>query len=269
MPELPEVETVRRGLAARLQGRRIKDVVLLKSGRETPRGQKFVRLLAGKKIEAVERRAKLIVWRLEGGNYLLIHLKMTGRLVFVPPGYKTKKHDAAIFIIGKSRLVWSDVRKFGYLRHVGRREFEKIISAYGPEPLETSARELASRLSSPKTRKVKAALLDQTKIAGIGNIYADESLFRARIRPTRRLGSLTVKDRLRLAQEIQKVLREAVRHGGSSVNDYVDATGKEGRFARRLAVYGRAGEKCPVCSTTIKRTVLAGRGTHYCPKCQR
>ncbi|MFH1620707.1 MAG: bifunctional DNA-formamidopyrimidine glycosylase/DNA-(apurinic or apyrimidinic site) lyase [Patescibacteria group bacterium] len=269
MPELPEVETVRRGLHRHLKGRRIDSVLILKSGRETPKGQKFVKSILHKKINDVERRVKLIVIKFEDGNCLIAHLKMTGRFVITYKNFKPQKHDAVIFGIGDKFLVWSDVRKFGYLRYVSSQELEKIIAGYGVEPLEVTSKELADTLKNSKTRKVKVALLDQTRIAGIGNIYADESLYRAGIRPTRQLGGLTKKEREKLAQEIQKLLKEAIAHGGTSINDYVDSSGKPGGFAGLLKVYGRNNEPCRVCGSKIKRIVLAGRGTHHCPKCQR
>jgi formamidopyrimidine-DNA glycosylase len=166
-------------------------------------------------------------------------------------------------------LVWSDVRKFGFVKFVERPEIESVMACYGPEPLEARAEELADRLKAPKTRMVKAALLNQEVIAGVGNIYADEALHRARIRPTRRLGSLTEKERLALAKDIQKVLCESIELGGTSANDYVDARGEKGGFLDFLRVYGRKGEGCRDCGTPIKRIVIGQRSTHYCPKCQK
>lgn len=268
MPELPEVETVRRQLDPALSGRTVKEVVLMKSGREFPRGRDFVNALIGKKITSVDRRAKLIVIRFEDGMALTAHLKMTGRFLFVF-SYENGKHDRALFTFDDgTKLVWSDIRQFGFLRLVTAEELEAILSAYGPEPLEISLTQLASRIIKPGTRRVKAALLDQAAIAGIGNIYADEACHRAGIRPTRRLATLTDKDRLRLAEEIQNVLGESLAQHGTSANDYVDTQGERGGFLDFLRVYGRAGEPCRTCKTPIKRIVLAQRGTHYCPSCQ-
>ncbi len=269
MPELPEVETIRRQLDRRLRGKTIARIELLRTGRETPRGRRFVAALEGRIIKRVERRAKLLIWRFAGGGALAAHLKMTGRLVFVGGDYEPGKHDRAIFYFrGTQRLIWSDVRQFGFLRIVKDAELDRLLSAYGPEPLETSVGELASRLERPKTRTVKAALLDQAAIAGVGNIYADEALHRAGIRPTRRLGRLTQADRLRLAREIQNVLRESIAMRGTSASDYVDAKGERGGFLRLLRVYGREGLACRKCNTRVKRVVLGQRGTHYCPGCQ-
>ena len=271
MPELPEVETIRRQLDKKLAGSRISEVRLLRTGRESPRGQKFVQSLRGKKIERVERRAKLLIWRFSDGQALTVHLKMSGRLIFVGSNYEPQKHDRAIFTFkpaGAGCVVWSDVRQFGYMKLAAKDELAKIVGAYGPEPLKSSESKLAERLKSPKMRKIKVALTDQANIAGIGNIYADEICFRARVRPTRRLADLSEQDRLRLAREIKKVLREAVKARGTSADAYLDARGQAGAFEKKLRVYGREGKACVVCGTPIKKIRLAGRGTHFCPKCQ-
>jgi len=152
---------------------------------------------------------------------------------------------------------------------VTAKELEEILSGYGPEPLEHSAEILAERLSNPKTRVVKAALLNQEVIAGIGNIYADEALHRAGIRPTRRLGKITAEERLRLAKEIQNVLSESVAQQGTSANDYVDTRGAKGGFLELLRVYGREGKPCKNCKKPIVKIVLNQRGTHYCAECQK
>jgi len=276
MPELPEVETIAKQLDKKLRGRTIKSVELLQTGRETPQGSKFVKAVEGKKIERITRRAKLLIWNFTDGSAMLAHLKMTGRFVFVDKDYQLGKHDRAIFIFsglriadsGLVRLVWSDVRKFGFVKIVKPAELVDVMACYGPEPLESQAQELADRLKSPKTRMVKAALLNQEVIAGVGNIYADEALHRAKLRPTRRLGTLSIEDRLRLAKEIKRVLCEALKQGGTSANDYVDASGAKGKFLDFLRVYGRKGERCRECGTEIKRITIGQRGTHYCPKCQ-
>lgn len=269
MPELPEVETIRRQLHDRLAGRTILEVVLLRSGREKPVGKKFVASLRSKRIAAIERRAKLLIWRFVDDSAMVAHLKMTGKFLFVPKGYETQKHDRLVLTFKDARVVWSDVRMFGYLRVISADDLTTILEAYGPEPLVTSAADLAERLRTPATRTIKAALLDQATIAGIGNIYADEACHRAGIRPTRRLRSLTSDDRLQLAKEIKKVLQTSVDRQGTSSDDYRDANGEPGKFQNLLRVYGRGGKPCKTCTTPIKKTVLAGRGTHYCPECQK
>lgn len=273
MPELPEVETVRRQLAERLNGATILGIDIWRSGREFPRSDAFAETLVGQRIEAVERRAKLLVWRFMDGRAMTAHLKMTGRFVFIEEGYERGKHDRIRFVLERDgepfALVWADVRQFGFLKVAERDELEKILAAYGPEPLEVSAEVLANCFLRDSSRTVKALLLDQTVIAGVGNIYADEGLHRAGIRPTRRVRRLSADDRLCLAQEIQAVLRESLAQQGTSANDYVDTNGERGGFLSLLRVYGRGGEPCLSCATPIKKSVVAQRGTHYCERCQR
>lgn len=270
MPELPEVETVRRQLHERIAGKTIRDVELYKVGRERPEGKKFVSAVVGKRLLGVERRAKVLIFRFNDGSAMLGHLKMTGKFLFVHKKYSPTKHDRMLFVFtGDTRMIWSDVRMFGYLRFVNEQGAVEALSIYGPEPLETPAEALADRLKAPKTRKVKAALLDQTAIAGVGNIYADEACFRASIRPTRRLSTLTAADRLRLAQEIKNVLAESIAQKGTSANDYVDTDGEKGGFLNFLQVYGREEQPCRTCEKPIKKMALVGRGTHYCATCQK
>jgi formamidopyrimidine-DNA glycosylase len=272
MPELPEVETVRRQLAERLNGATVAGIDVWRSGREFPQGDEFIQMLVGQRIETVERRAKLLVWRLMDGRAMMAHLKMTGRFVFVDDEYARGKHDRICFFFEKDGerflLVWADVRQFGFLKVVERVEIDRILAGYGPEPLEASFEVLASCLFTDSSRTVKSLLLDQAVIAGIGNIYADEALHRAGIRPTRRVKRLSGDDRLRLAREIQVVLRASLAQQGTSANDYVDTKGERGGFLALLRVYGRGGEPCLVCGLPIHKTVVAQRGTHYCKRCQ-
>lgn len=271
MPELPEVETVRRQLDQKIHGRKITQVKILRSGRETPVGNRFSQALTDSTIEHVTRRAKLLIFELTDGRAMISHLKMTGRFVFVLPTFTPDKHDRIIFQFAGLRewLVWGDIRQFGFVRVVSAAQLNKILAAYGPEPLETPAAELADRLRSPKSRSLKAALLNQQVIAGIGNIYADEACHRACLRPTRRLGTLNAADRLRVAKAIQQVLKESLAQQGTSANDYVDTRGERGGFLELLRVYGREGRLCRNCKKPVKKIVLAQRGTHYCPTCQK
>jgi formamidopyrimidine-DNA glycosylase len=269
MPELPEVETVKRQLHAGLAGKTIESVTLLKSGREKPAGKRFVEAVIGKTIEAVERRAKLLVYRFTDGTAMTAHLKMTGKFVFVDVDYASTKHDRMIFEFGDTRLVWNDVRQFGFVHLVSGKELEEILSKYGPEPLITSKEQLAKSIERPKTRMIKAALLNQEVIAGVGNIYADEACHRAGILPMRRLGKMKEADRINLMRHLKELLDEAVKQRGTSANDYVDTEGKKGGFLSLLRVYGREGEKCLNCGDLIKRIVVAQRGTHYCGGCQK
>ena len=270
MPELPEVETVRRQLHAALQRQTIQAVDLYLTGREVPAGPLFVAGVVGKTVESIDRRAKLLIWRFKGGSGFIGHLKMTGKFLLVPLDYTPAKHDRLKFITKSSAVIWNDVRKFGYVKaFANTTELESLLTSYGPEPLISSAEQLAACLLTPKTRLLKAALLDQTVIAGIGNIYADEACFLSGLRPTRRLSTLTAAQRLTIANKIKNVLSASLALNGTTSNNYLDVNGERGGFVNFLQVYGRAGEPCRTCSTSIKKMTLAGRGTHYCPQCQK
>ncbi len=260
---------MRRQLDERLRGRRIERIKMLQTGREEPRGEAFVKALEGAEIRTIARRAKLLIWHLEDDRAILAHLKMTGRFVFVDAEYVPTKHDRIEFLLGEERLMWGDVRKFGFMNIVDAHKLQEVLSAYGPEPLDTSIQDIAVRFSSSSVRPIKTVLLDQTILAGVGNIYADEALHRAGIRPTRRLNTLSKKERLTLAGSIQEILRESIAQQGTSAHDYVDTRGERGGFLDLLRVYQREGEACVACGTPIKRIVIAQRGTHYCPTCQK
>ena len=273
MPELPEVETVRRQLHERLEGAKIQNITLLRTGRERPEGEYFISALTGTVIQAIERRAKLLVWRLEDGRAILAHLKMTGKFLFVDASYVPTKHDAILFRCESPagevvRFVWNDVRKFGYMEVVSTERMNEVLAEYGPEPLEVAPEVLAERLRLPKSRLLKAALLNQACIAGIGNIYADEACYRVGIHPARRLGTLKLDERLQLAKAIQAVLSESLAQRGTSAHTYLDTAGSKGGFVSLLRVYGREGEPCFTCGKPIQKTRLVQRGTHTCEDCQ-
>jgi formamidopyrimidine-DNA glycosylase len=256
MPELPEVETTVRALAPHITGRTILEARFF-----TPRilGWKAEPDLTGRTIANVGRRGKYILLNL-GGDVLSIHLGMTGKLlVNAPP----EAHTRAYFTLDGATLNFVDPRMFG------RIEFNPTrIARLGPEPLEVSFDEFHRRLKTRRTR-VKALLLDQTFLSGVGNIYADESLHRAGIHPRAIAARLGEERARRLYKAIREVLAEAIASGGSSISDYVDAEGRKGWFQIQHRVYQRHGEKCRRCGTTIKRTLISQRGTHFCPKCQK
>ncbi|MFA6446812.1 MAG: bifunctional DNA-formamidopyrimidine glycosylase/DNA-(apurinic or apyrimidinic site) lyase [Patescibacteria group bacterium] len=281
MPELPEVETITRRLDHELAGQTVKDILVFKTGREFPAGASFAKKLINKKLVKVYRRAKLIIWEFQSGfdrtrrtwdvgrrTNLVTHLKMTGKLVLIDKRYFPTKHDRMIFDFGNKRLLWSDMRTFGFMRIVSNRELVKILDSYGPEPLDLKSEEISKRISEFKRSKIKSALMDQKIIAGIGNIYADEALFDANINPSRPTWTLTKPELLRLARSIQKILRQSIKVQGTSFRDYVNAEGKKGGFENKLKVYGKKGLPCPVCATAIQKTTVSQRGTHFCPKCQ-
>ncbi|MBI4877041.1 MAG: bifunctional DNA-formamidopyrimidine glycosylase/DNA-(apurinic or apyrimidinic site) lyase [Acidobacteria bacterium] len=258
MPELPEVETVVRTVAPRVVGRRIR-AVQAASRFVAPRPLEGA---VGQAIRAVERSAKHILFVLDAG-LLCIHLGMTGKLlVNAPPG----PHTRVVFELAGCRLVYDDPRQFGRIEYV--RELPERIRRLGPDAHRISLEEFRARLAARRSR-IKPLLLDQRFLGGLGNIYTDEALFRARIHPlapASRLGRARVE---RLHRAIVEVLGEAIEKGGSSISDYVDAEGRAGFFQTEHRVYGRAGEPCTACGTAIRRIEVAQRGTHYCPRCQR
>lgn len=274
MPELPEVETVRRQLNARLAGARISAITFWQRGREFPNADAIADTLRDRVIDGIERRAKLLIFRIRGGGALVGHLKMTGKFLFAPLDHVPGKHDRALFVLenpGQDSfgVLWSDVRKFGYLKFMSNEDLDLMLAEYGPEPLEASEDEIVQALSKSSMRSVKAILLDQTKIAGVGNIYADEASHRAGILPMRKWSTLSTDEIRRLVQEIKNVLSESLARKGTSANDYVDTSGSKGSFKNFLRVYKRQGKECLQCGTIIQKTVNAGRGTHFCPECQK
>lgn len=281
MPELPEVETIARGLAKRVTGEAIESVWLgsKKEPLKSP-ASKIAATLEQTRITEVRRMGKHIVFDLErmkrgpangnrskaGANaQWIVHLGMTGRLQVCEPQAEIVKHTHAILKLSSGReLRFVDPRRFGRLSVAASGDFD----ATGIEPLEIDVDRFVDLFHGRKT-PIKSALLNQKLLRGVGNIYADESLFRAGIRPRRRAASIKRDQFTKLDATLKEVLREAIKLGGSSVSDYVNAEGEAGFFQLQHRVYGREGEPCLVCKTPIKRVVIAGRSSHYCPKCQR
>ena len=265
MPELPEVETVTRSIAP-LVGRRIvsaefRNMRILRGGDP----DRMSAALQGRRIGSVKRYGKFIVVTLKGepAGYLLLHLGMTGRLLL---GGDAGKHTHAIFTFDRGLLLFDDSRQFGCIQYSD--EFPVRVARLGPEPLEVTYDEFFSALRRRKTR-IKALLLNQSFLRGIGNIYADEALFRAGIHPLAMANRLRA-DRVRkLYDSVVRVLTEAIDAGGSSISDYVDAEGRKGFFQFSHRVYQRTGEPCVNCGTVIRRILVAQRSSHYCPKCQK
>lgn len=281
MPELPEVETVVRDLRPQLSGRRIESVQLTRDPairarlvRHPSPGQ-FVRRLRGRRITSVERRGKYIVMPLDhDGQRLVVHLGMTGHLRVWEPEEAPVKHTHFRALLDSGlELRYDDQRQFGRLllgkpdELIGARAFPARL---GPEPIHGALTEAEfAKLIRARRRPVKSALLDQSFLAGVGNIYADEACFRAGIRPSRWTNRLTVRERRALYSAIQEVLEHSIAARGSSVINYVDAFGVRGANQEQLLVYGRRGQPCLICGTPLQGTRLAGRGTVYCRKCQR
>lgn len=284
MPELPEVETIVRDLDKKLKNKKIVAV--------KPLDKKVWHLSAseaknilGKKIKAVSRRAKMIIFDL-ADYYLIMHLKMTGQLVYkhkaslIAGGHPIANQDKklpnkftrVIFKFNdKSALYFNDVRRFGWIKLAAKDKFIEFNSKLGVEPLSYgfTLKYFNEFLGRKLKSSIKQALLDQKYISGIGNIYADETLFAARIKPFRRAGSLKSAEIKKLWQVIPKILRYAIKHRGTSFNDYVDTQGQAGNFIKYLKVYGRAGEPCKNCGRPVKKIKLGGRGTHWCDRCQK
>lgn len=282
MPELPEVETIRRDLAAAVQGATIASVrlhhadILLDGGSPAT----FAAALSGRRLEQMERRGKNLAFRLAPGNDVLqVQVRMTGRFAVAPKsdprGERLRadigfSHVAAEFDLSDGRtLLYDDVRRLGGFRLQSAAEWTARESKLGPEPLadDYRAADLAAGLGGGRA-PVKNALLDQRRVAGIGNIYASEALHRARIDPRRASGDLSNEEHRRLHRALRAVLREALRGEGTSLRDYRAVNGRSGRFQERLRAYGREGEPCPRCGTPIERFVQAGRSTFFCPACQ-
>ncbi len=274
MPELPEVETVVRGLrVAGIEGARIRDALVRwpkTVAGTTPAA--FARALRGRVIRRLTRLAKYIVAELDSHRHVLIHLRMTGQFRIEPPGTPPDPHDRLVLILADGRQVhFHDTRKFGRFRLVD--DPTRHLAALGPEPLEDDfTPAVLRRQLAGKRRMIKPLLLDQTCVAGIGNIYADESLWLARIHPTRRADTLTQPETVRLHGAIRAVLTKAVAAEGTTLGhgatNFYSVAGRRGRNADALQVFRRTGEPCPRCGHVITRLVVGQRGTHICPCCQ-
>jgi formamidopyrimidine-DNA glycosylase len=274
VPELPEVETIRTHLAPLLEGRRIERARILDERLTRPFDPAAVaRDLEGERIAAVERRGKYLVVRFESGRVLLIHLRMTGSLRHAARGeLPDDAHQRAVFSLDDgSDVAYRDVRRFGTWLVLEAPEVDDYLGArLGHEPLgpDFTARELGSRLAGRRA-PVKALLLDQRVIAGVGNIYADEALWRARVHPLRPGGELTPPELRRLHRGVREALQVGIDRQGSTLSEYATPDGARGRMQHEFRVYGRGGEPCFRCGTPIEKIRAAGRGTWYCPRCQR
>jgi formamidopyrimidine-DNA glycosylase len=271
MPELPEVETTMRALAARLAGRRVAGLVQRRGDIRFPLPERLGQRLEGRTVLRFARRAKYIACFLDDGAVLLLHLGMSGRLVFDGEPCGPHEHLTFAFDDGTT-LRFVDPRRFGMvdLWPAERLTEHRWLAHLGLEPLDPGfgGRRLRAVLDGRRTA-LKVALMDQRLIVGVGNIYASESLFRARLAPARPAGGLSVPEAQRLARSIRQVLREAIDAGGSSLRDYVQSNGELGNFQRNFRVYDRAGEPCLVCGGPIGRTVHGARATFFCAVCQR
>lgn len=288
MPEGPEVETIRRGLEATIIGQQLADVVVLwDKSLPVPRAM-LERDVIGARIHAVLRRAKVLIIELDNGYSLLVHLKMTGQMVLarsdgerLAGGHPSQSMagelpDASSRVIFEfasgDRLFFNDQRKFGWIKLVQTADVgaDSLVSRLGPEALapEFTAEYLAVQLARHKGAPVKAVILDQSTVGGVGNIYADESLHLARIHPARRAGSLERAEVERLWSAVREIMALGIEHGGTSFAKYVNALGGKGDYLDNARVFRRNGQQCPVCGSVIEKIRVAGRGTHVCLKCQ-
>lgn len=274
MPELPEVEVIRRYLDEAVRGLVITDVEILRPQQiEHPAPAAFKKLVTGQTIAGFARRGKYLCLHFVSGSRVFFHLRMTGSLVYEPSGKTADPYARVIFSLSDGGLlVFADVRTFGRLYGLRADESDALLkglAALGPEPLSTdfSSAYLAEAVRGRK-QPIKSFLLDQRRVAGIGNIYADEALFCARIFPGRPAESLTEAECQRLQASVQKVLQDGLKDGGTTFRDYRNGEGGHGHHQEHLCVYHREGQPCRVCGVRIEKFTLGGRGTHFCPHCQ-
>lgn len=276
MPELPEVEVVRKGLALQLPGRTISAV--RSNGKSLRRPVPLTLMnhhLPGSVISGVKRRAKYLLVELDNGALLILHLGMTGKLGLFPVNSPETKHDHVFWQLDNGlELRFNDVRRFGSIalllpEEIGSME-ETFFKTTGPEPFDSGFNaDYLRKKAAGRSQPVKNFIMDSSVVAGVGNIYANESLFSAGIRPSRPIGSISRKKWQQLIDEIRLVLEKAIACGGSTISDFINASGESGYFQVNFAVYGREGQDCPRCSKSIKRVRLGGRASFFCPNCQK
>jgi len=279
MPELPEVETIKQELKQNIIGKKIAKVEVRLPKIINVSKKEFGKRLVGAVIKNVERRAKVLIIELSNGHSLLVHLKLTGQLIYTESGIESlepriKKYTYIIFsFTDRSILLFNDLRQFGYIKIYPTKEICNLplLKKFGPEPLDKNFTFEIFRnlLSKRKRSKIKPLLMDQNFIAGIGNAYSDEILFHARVRPQRAVSTLNDQEIKKIFDGIKKILSKATIYKGTSVDTYVDIFGKKGEFAPFLKVYGRGGKPCIKCKTKIKELKISGRTAHFCPKCQK
>lgn len=272
MPELPEVETIRRDLAPLVTGRTITGVEVDPATLPLLAGTSFDVLesnLVGRTIRSLGRRGKYLLFELDDGRWFVAHLRMTGRLVWRPHDAPPEQYQRARLILDNGYdLRWSDLRKFGTWRIY--EHLDDLLAKLGPEPIDDTFDLKTFRAAlAGRTAPVKAVLLDQRRMAGLGNIYVDEALFQARVRPDTPAGELSDAAVKRLYQATRDVLERGIKYRGASFRDYVDGQGNQGQQHMYVQVFRRDGKPCYICGSIIQKTVVGGRGTHFCPRCQR
>ncbi len=271
MPELPEVETIKRQLAKRIIGKKIKAVEVRLPKLVRADIKTFKKAVIGAKVKGIRRRAKLLIWELDNGWALVMHLKMSGQIIYKG---KDNKHTHLIYYFTDgSKIIHNDLRQFGYVKLVPLQKLEDLLEkeeAYGPEPLnkEFTLKIFEEILKKYPNKKIKPLLMDQKVVAGIGNLYADEILFGAGALPTRLVKNIKTEEMAKVYKKIIEILKLAIKHRGTSADLYIDAEGKKGNFVPKLKVYGREGRKCN-CGGIIKRIKIGSRSAHFCPACQK
>ena len=273
MPELPEVETVRRGLLPVWEGRRFTRVTCYRANLRQPFPDGFAQTLTGRIVERLERRAKYLLVRLSGQLTLIIHLGMSGHMVIAETDDgAVGPHDHVVFVTDLGiRVTYTDPRRFGLMTLVDDKHLDRhpLLAALGPEPLyKTFTAKLLGAALSARLAPIKAVLLDQKTVSGLGNIYVCESLYRAKIHPERPARSLTTAETAKLVKVIKAVLAEAITAGGTTLRDHLRPDGQLGYFQHSFAVYDREGQPC-ACGTPIRRIIQSGRSTFFCPTCQK
>jgi formamidopyrimidine-DNA glycosylase len=275
VPELPEAETIVRGLRRLVVGQVIERVQVIHADVLAGAPAQFKKCVSGRTIEGIERRGKNVITRLSGDRWLTVNLGMTGRLLAQMPGrpaplFPGKHHAIRFPLEGGGVLVYDDIRRFGTVECLSGEQWSARSAALGPEPLGElfTASSLFESLSKSRS-PVRSWLLDQRKVAGVGNIYANEALWGARIHPARPANQITRAEAKRLHAHLRAVLQTAIDAKGTTFRDYRTAEGEQGEYALSLAVYGQQGEKCPRCKGIVERSVIAGRSAFFCPKCQK
>jgi len=271
MPELPEVETIRRDLERLIVGRKVLGIETNSSKQVQPSLEVVKKAIVGATIKKVQRRAKIIQIFFSNGKIIIVHLKLTGRLLVRKKGDKIDDWQHIVLSLsGDKELRFADSRKFGWFRLLkDEKELQKILSEFGPEPFDDLNLVLFKKILSTNRQPIKLVLMDQQKIAGVGNIYANEALFLAGIDPRRAANKVSEKETEKLYHSLEEVLKAGLRYRGASDQYYLDALGQKGAYQEHFLVYGRQGQKCPNCSGLVKRITVGGRGTFYCPACQK
>lgn len=280
MPELPEVETIRRDLSKLIVGRKILDIKTDSAKQVQPSMEEVRGAVIGAVIKKVKRRAKLLLVYLSNGKILAIHLKLTGRLLVREKGDSKDDWQRVVFSLSDGKeLRFADLRKFGWIKLVrNKKELDILLADFGPEPFGSALSRSSEKLTLRKfkeiltstSRPIKVLLMDQKKIAGVGNIYASEALFLAKVHPRRLAKHLSQSEQIALYKAIKKVLKLGIKYRGASDQYYLDALGRKGKYQEHFLVYGQEGKPCPrKCKGVVKKIKLGGRGTYFCPHCQK